>query len=99
MEPSSVPIRMDPLSLTARALPSGRADRGREKERSTFADPKRSVGLRNAPAPGSVSPAVFHGDNHFPKCKSSAVRSRTFEAVKLPWWQKEKRSNSSSQTE
>ena len=33
------------------------------EERSIFADPARSVGLGNAPVPGSVSPALFHGEN------------------------------------
>ena len=45
-----------------------------------FADAERSVGLRNAPLPGSVSPALFHGEHQFSRDESSAVHRRTFEA-------------------
>ena len=53
--------------LTARALPTGRADSskgGGETERAgtLFADAGRSVGPRGAPKLGPVSPALFHGE-------------------------------------
>ena len=52
--------------LTVWTLPTGRADSrgGGEPERAgtLFADAGRSVGPRGVPQPGSVSPALFHGE-------------------------------------
>ena len=55
--------------LTVWALPTGRANSrggggGREPERAgtLFADAGGSVEPRGAPKPGSVSPALFHGE-------------------------------------
>ena len=49
-------------------------------KRSIFADAERSVGLRNAPLSGSVSPALLHDENQLSRDKSSAVHNRTLEA-------------------
>ena len=56
------------------------------------------MGLRNAPVHGSVSPALFHGENQLSRNKSSAGHSRTFEAESglPPRRQEEKCSYSSS---
>ena len=66
------------LQLTARSLPSGRADRGGEaearEERGIFANAERSVRFLNAPVPGLVSPALFHGENMLSRGNSNAVQ-------------------------
>ena len=84
---------------TGSAIRQGRPRGGQGGEkRGVSSQTPRSVGLRNAPVPGSVSPALFHGENQLSRGKSSAVHSRTSEAQsgQPPLRQEEKRSYSSS---
>ena len=74
--------------LTVWALPTGRADsRGGgklERAGTLFADAGRSVGPRGAPNPGSVSPALFHGEKERLN-RNCSTDSRSWFNTQMPY--------------
>ena len=62
-----------------------------------FASTRRHVGFLHAPTPGSVSPALFHGEGQVPRNKCKESNSSTFEAECTPKQQDATTQNSDCQ--